>query len=82
MEHELKTWMPYFGEVLVGHKTFEVRKNDRDFQVGDTLILREWADDKKEYTGRKLARRVTYILNGGEFGIQGEFCVMSIVKLC
>ncbi len=41
MIHELKTWSAYFNEVFMGHKTFEVRKADRDFKVGDKLILIE-----------------------------------------
>lgn len=40
--HSLKTLPVYFAAVLRGDKTFEVRKNDRDFQTGDTLILKEY----------------------------------------
>lgn len=39
MRHELKTWLPYFDAIVDGTKLFEVRKNDRDFQVGDCLRL-------------------------------------------
>jgi len=57
MIHELKTWPEYFEEILTGKKTFEVRKNDRDYKVGDTLILKEFKligiDDKLNYTGRQ-----------------------------
>ncbi len=35
--HNLKTWMPFYQDVIDGRKTFELRKNDRDYQVGDIL---------------------------------------------
>jgi hypothetical protein len=76
--HELKTWPLYFQEVFMGHKTFEIRINDRDFQVGDYVILKEWDGVRKVFTGRELARTITYILNGGQFGIQDEYVIMSI----
>jgi len=50
MEHELKCNPEYFSRIAMRQKTFEIRKNDRDYQVGDTLILREY--DPK--TGRVL----------------------------
>lgn len=42
MHHELKIWPQFFCRVLDGTKTFEVRDNDRGFQPGDTVVLREW----------------------------------------
>lgn len=59
MVHELKIWPEYFEAVCNGTKTFELRRNDRGFQVGDTLILKEWKD---EYTGRQVTCEVSYIL--------------------
>lgn len=47
MKHELKIWPQYYCRVADGSKTFEVRKNDRGFQPGDSVVLREW-DPKKE----------------------------------
>lgn len=78
MTHELKTWNEYFEEVFMGRKTFEVRKSDRHFEKGDILILKEWNPKTETYTGRQLARRVTYILEGGKFGIEYGYVVMSI----
>lgn len=76
--HELKTWNKYFDEVFMGHKTFEVRKNDRNFKKGDTLILKEWNPETQQYTGREMARNVTYILEGGSFGLEKGFVIMAI----
>jgi ASC-1-like (ASCH) protein len=78
MIHELKTWNEYFDDVFMGHKTFEVRKADRTFAKGDTLILKEWNPKTEQYTGRKLARNVSYVLKGGQFGVESVFVVMAI----
>lgn len=65
MIHELKTLPEYFKAVADGSKTFEVRKNDRPFHVGDFLALNEY--EKGDYTGRCLIVRVTYILNDQKY---------------
>lgn len=77
-QHELKTWPEYFQDIMEGSKTFEVRKNDRNYEVGDTLLLREYDPGAKEYTGSEITVRVHYILNGGQFGIEKGFIVMSV----
>jgi hypothetical protein len=76
--HELKTWPEHFDKVWKWEKNFEVRLNDRDFQVGDTLILKEWDNVKQVYTGKYLHKKVRYILHGGKFGIEPGHVVMSI----
>jgi len=78
MIHELKTWPKYFARIFTGEKTFEVRKADRDFQINDLLKLLEWDPDTQEFTGNILLVRVTYVLPGGQFGIYGDYVVMSI----
>lgn len=50
MIHELKTWPEFFDAVKRGEKTFEVRRDDRGFQVGDTLRLVRW-QPAKGYAG-------------------------------
>lgn len=42
--HELKIAPKYYSEIISRVKTFEIRKNDRDFKVGDEVKLKEWAD--------------------------------------
>lgn len=80
-KHELKTWPDYYYRIFTGQKKFEVRKNDRDFQIGDTLHLKEFDPEKQEYTGRELLVTVSYILHGGQFGIEAGYCVMSLAPL-
>ncbi len=76
--HKLKTWSEYFPDIVSGKKTFEVRKNDRQFNEADALMLKEWDKDKGDYTGNVAMVLVTYILEGGQFGIKEGHCVMGI----
>jgi|GEM_PF-3364758 len=57
--HELKTLPQYFGPVADGIKTFEIRKDDRGYQVGDLLLLKEYEDDA--FTGNAVLKEVTYL---------------------
>lgn len=67
----------YYKAVYTGKKTFELRKDDADYQVGDTLVLREWTGTK--YTGHSCECRITYILRNAErFGLQEGYCILSI----
>lgn len=59
--HDLKTWPRSFRALLLDRKHVEVRRHDRDFQVGDVLILREYDPGKKEYTHRFLIRVVVAV---------------------
>jgi ASC-1-like (ASCH) protein len=59
---EKKTWPEYFESVRNGDKSFDMRLNDWEINVGDILILKEWDPDTKQYTGRQLEKEVTYIL--------------------
>ena len=63
MKIELKVDREYFEKILSGEKTFEIRLGDKDFNVGDTLILLEKDPDRKELTGRKIEKVITYLRN-------------------
>jgi hypothetical protein len=90
MIHELKVWPAYFARLVDGTKTFEIRKDDRGFQAGDELVLREWnpqaiwgATQNKWlgcYTDRELRMRVGFVAKGTLFGLPlGEYAVLSLV---
>lgn len=68
--HFLKTVQPYFNDQESGAKPFEVRRNDRDFAVGDILHLQEFALPET-YTGRELLREVTYVLEDASYCKEG-----------
>lgn len=78
-EHKLKTWPDAFHAMWEGRKGFELRKADRDFQVGDVLLLQEWdANMRHKYTGAWMRARVTFILHAGIFpGLEDGFVIMS-----
>jgi hypothetical protein len=84
--HELKTDPDYFQKSYQGVKTFEIRFNDRDYQVGDGLRLHETkythADMVQgaplEYTGRYVDLRITYIMHGPNYGLAKGWVAMSV----
>jgi len=75
--HALKTWPEYFEAVYEGGKTFEIRRNDRNYKVGDTLVLREWEPKTEKYTGRRLELIVTYVTDAADLGAltEGHICM-------
>ena len=78
MTHELKILPIYFRKVLSYDKTFEVRKNDRDFKIGDEVILLEF--DGFYYTGRIIKVKITYILDNFE-GLSDGYIAFSFIIL-
>ena len=78
-EHELKVWPEFFEALVDGRKTFEWRRDDRDYQVGDVLYLREWSE-AKGYSGRSIRRSVSYVLSG-HFGVPLEYVVLALAPL-
>jgi len=77
--HILKIRKRFYEPVRNGTKTFEIRRDDRGFKVGDTLILR-MLDDHGEPTPHALPFMVRYILTHDDFpdGIPEGYVVMSI----
>lgn len=65
----------YFSAVSEGKKTFELRKDDRGFEVGDKLRLREW--DGNTYSGRSIACKITYILKGFQ-GLEEDYAIHGL----
>lgn len=73
--HELKILPEHFTPVLDELKTAELRKNDRNFSVGDKLVLLEWNGD---YTGDGTVRYVSHVADVGSY-LPG-YVLLSMVK--
>lgn len=73
-EHNLKVDIHHWGPLKDSQKNFEVRRDDRGFQKGDVLVLTPVSGAVVE----PIRRRVTWILTGGQFGIEAGYVVMGL----
>lgn len=79
--HRLKTWPEPFVAMQHQIKTFEIRKNDRDYKVGDFLVLDKWSPVNERYLPEDPeVRMVTYILPEG-FGLEEGHIAMAVDRL-
>lgn len=77
MLHELKILPCSFCDVLSGRKRFEVRKNDRNFKVGDAFVLLEF-DLDHGYTGRYYMDYIKYVLEDASvYGLKDGYVIFS-----
>ncbi|MBH1941658.1 DUF3850 domain-containing protein [Mobilitalea sibirica] len=76
--HDLKCFNPYFQDIWDGKKNFDIRKNDRDYQVGEMLVLREYSI-AAGYRGRAMHKKIGYILKDcPQFGLQEGYCILGL----
>lgn len=87
--HELKILPQYFSAIKEEKKTFELRKDDRGFQVGDVLMLKEFnLQEKYEtiegaetyFSGNKILRQITYIFKDEteNMGLSKDYAILGI----
>lgn len=81
-EHRIKVKAPYFAALLDGTKTFEVRRNDRAYQCGDTLVLVPVDEEGYDYCG-EVTRTITFVYSGdprfdGHGGLQPGYVVLGL----
>ena len=77
-EHRIKLHEQYGPPIMMREKTFEVRKDDRGYAVGDRLVMVEIDPVTEEPTGWEYRAVVTYKLPGGSHGIAPDYCVLGI----
>jgi Domain of unknown function (DUF3850) len=79
--HDLKCLPQFFALVAQGLKKFELRRDDRNYQPGDTLTLQEWDSTRggpeESYTGNELDCCIDYVLRAVG-GLETGYCILSI----
>lgn len=83
--HNVRSWGYLFEEMRAGRKTHDLRKNDRDYQVGDHLRLQEYDQVRARYTGRELLMEITYITGRATVPcavstvvLHEDYCILSV----
>lgn len=81
--HELKTDAAPFDAVRNGRKRFEIRRDDRGYQVGDILVLCRQAPlpTLDPFEAAVELVRVTYILRDGRYGLKDGYVAMGIERV-
>jgi hypothetical protein len=86
--HNLKCWPEFFQAIVDGLKSHDLRRaDDRDFQVGDHIRLREFDPSIGDYTGRQGLVEITYVTAAdrpcalSEGGLDPRYCILSIRPL-
>lgn len=79
--HELKTHIFPFEAIKKGRKNFEFRKNDRDFNEGDTVVLKEFLPNLAQYSGDEITAKVGYVLKGPAFFVPEGYCCFALLDV-
>lgn len=76
--HRLKTEQQQFLKHLCGLKPYEIRLNDRNYQVGDILILQEYIASLDYYTGQYIECIVSDVFDNARYLNAGY--VLLVIK--
>lgn len=77
-DHIIKILPKYLDEQLTGNKTFEIRKDDRNYEVGDYIMMKEIDPDSEKFTGRFMIVWVSYLLRGSDFlGVEDGYVALA-----
>ena len=85
-QHVLKTDAEVFEQSWIGNKHWEIRLNDRDYRVGDRVMLDETQHTGEEmkrgaplaFTGRAIIGTITYVLHGPQYGLVEGWVIFSL----
>lgn len=84
--HRVKSWSHLYDAIVRGDKTHDLRKDDRGYKVGDTMVLRRYDIEKGDYTGDNCSVLITYITSSkypcaySSAVLDREYVILSIRK--
>lgn len=84
--HHVKSWAHLFDAIVSGAKAYDLRKNDRDYQVGDIVWLNQYDNIKGVYTGRVAKRTISYMTNNvtpcavSSAVLPNDYCILGFEK--
>lgn len=83
--HIVKSWPQFFEPIVAGIRTSDMRdKTERNYQIGDRMLLQEYDPFKGAYTGREQEVEITHIISNdtpcalSSVALDNNFAVLSI----
>lgn len=82
--HKVKSWSHFFEAIKEGRKLHDLRVNDRDYNIGDTVILQKYDIIGGEFTGEELRTEITYITDDrypcafSSAILPKDYCILSL----
>lgn len=82
-KHRLKITDRFMNDIDSGLKTFEIRRHDRKFEVGDEIEFLLLCDDAWYPEPHTVGYSITYILTHKDFpqGVKRDYCVLGIKRV-
>lgn len=81
--HMVKSWSHLYDAIVSGAKSYDLRKNDRDYKVGDILHLKQYDNINGKFTGWQTTRRISYITSNdtpcavSSAVLPNEYCILG-----
>jgi Domain of unknown function (DUF3850) len=81
--HQVKSWSHLFDAIVSGAKAYDLRKNDRNYQIGDELVLARYDNIAGRFTGDVCKRTVSYITSSttpcavSSAVLPNEYCILG-----
>jgi hypothetical protein len=82
--HEVKSWLHFYEAIKAGKKMHDLRKDDRNYKVGDIVVLKEYDNICGFYTGEQIEAEITYITNRtvpcafSSAVLESGYCILSL----